>query len=138
MTLHKMLDNFFELKLSDLQVKQDNNNRSVWYDAKNNCLIHFSTSDTYTVVRFHQVCNNTNYRITYEEKTDIFRFTVLTINDDVDGLTIEKFSTKKSEDSFFQESLIHNFNDLQFNDIDMFMDLFYTIKNNSLILLGEN
>lgn len=137
MTLHEVLNSFFELNISEMKTKQNIHQHSVWYDAQPQpFLINFKETETYTIMRFHHFDGENNYRVSYDAGTDRLIYTVMgTISLTI---TIGNFSSYKSEDNFFQDSLINDYNDLSFEDIDKMMNMFYNVKNTSLSLFGED
>lgn len=147
MTLHEILDAFFDIKLTNMYSRRNINTGSTWYTEVQKTpqvrdKIHFRIQAEYNVIRLYRRDGNIDYKITYQEETDKFRLSILDWDKEepdktkASVLVIDNFSTYTSPEQFFQASLVHDFNDLMYEDIEMFMDLYYTVKHHSKEILG--
>lgn len=128
MTIHEVLQNFFNLDLSNVIIRVNTDVRSIWISTSEKALsdkIHVRLTDDHTVLRLYIRRQRIDYKIAYiEESDDIHFHTMSEQGNNFTQLVIHGVMNLKSEEEFFQHSLINDTSDLDYDDCIKLRTLF--------------
>lgn len=138
MTIHEVLQNFFNLDLSNVNIRVNTDVRSIWISTKDkhwSDKIHVRLTDDHTIMRLYVRHEETDYKIAYIEESDNIHFHTMTAQgNNFTQLEISGVMSLKSEEEFFQHSLINDTSDLEYDDCIKLQTLFAKM----VVLAHEN
>lgn len=128
MTIHEVLQNFFNLDLSNVIIRTNKDVGSLWISTDEKQLndkIHIRLTDELTVMRLYVRRNDVDYKIAYVEESDDIHFhTMKSGGMDFSQFIIHGIMNLKSEEEFFQHSLLNDTSDLDYDDCIKLQTLF--------------
>lgn len=120
MTIHDVFQQFINLDLSTTTIRINKDVKSIWVSTNEKSIndkIHIRLTDDYTIMRLYVNRDGMDYKITYiEESDDIYFHAMKSRGENFTENVIHGVMALKSEEEFFQHSLINDTLDLEYND----------------------
>lgn len=127
MTVHEFLQYFFALDLQQMAIRVNYDAKSIWLAQKDNAdtKIHIRLTDDYAIMRLYIHTTDYDYKASVLEREDTITYHYLsTDKNKLQENVINNVLTIKTEEEFFQFSLLNDTLDLTFNDCQEIKVLF--------------
>jgi len=128
MSVKNVIAQFSKIDKSVWKLFRSKTSRSIWFDSDTRCKVNIDFIEEYCI-RFYmfpelQDVEGYNYRIFMSD--DLITVSIYTANPTVDSTSTDydiPLYNVLTEESFFQESLISNFGDIDFEDLKVLSSL---------------